>query len=192
MHIKSIIATYPRSGKTFFISTLAYSTLIQLPYTHLHEGETENILDEYKNIITIIRNPIDCLSSLITMEYFYYLDLQNLYENNLNFFIENKIKPRIQQYENFYEIMLRRSNIIISFESLIQNTENTIKKISDCLNLEIKKNDFKNYTQDKSSVNFLKTSQNQKIYPEILKIIESQNLNKSESLYNQLKEKVNI
>jgi hypothetical protein len=185
MSVNCIVATYPRSGKTFFVSTFAHNTFVKLPYTHLHEGDKEDILFDYENIVTIIRDPLESISSLITMEYTYYEDLQKTYKEDIDLLIKNKINTRIKEYENFYSIILKNSDIVIDFKKLIFNTKDIIYSVANKLNLEIKTNNFQNFVKDDPSVNFLKTSKNQQIYNEINLIIKKQNLSHCYELFNQ-------
>ncbi len=190
--MNSIVATYPRSGKTFFVSTLAHNTFVKLPHTHLHEGENAELLKEYENILTIIRDPLESVSSLITMEYTYYEELQKTYKEDINLFIKNKILERIKQYEDFYSIIIKEANIFIDFTKLVYQTEDVIVSVANKLDLEIRTKNFSNSVKDDPSVNFLKTSQNQKIYIDICKIIQKQDLNICYDLFNKAQKMINI
>jgi hypothetical protein len=190
--MSSIVATYPRSGKTFLVSLVANNTFIHLPYTHLHEGETIDILQNYKNIITVVRDPIESISSLLAMEYTYYPHIQQLYKEDLNTLIETKIKQRIAEYEFFYTNIFDYANIVLDFNELIKNPRIKIIKLANKINLNIKVDNYSDPVKDLPDNNFLKTSRDQEIYKEFKEILKTQDLSNCYRLFNKSLNFINI
>lgn len=108
------IVTYPRSGSNFLFHYLKNTTDFNITKTH------DKVFNN-KNIITIIRDPFDSISSMITMQY---KDLEE-YTHNYQFACD----ARIQQYESFYNYILQNIDFIIDFNDI----ENKIDKVSNLI-----------------------------------------------------------
>jgi hypothetical protein len=107
------LTTYFRSGSNFVTHYLTETTDIKIIKTH------RKILNN-KNIFTIVRDPLDSISSMITMEN------SNGYEV---FQDKERYELRIKDYEDFYIYLLENVEFIINFNSI----ENKIEEISNLL-----------------------------------------------------------
>ena len=81
------IITYPRCGSTYLYWLLSSTFNIDINKFHLLDDESIKKIKEYKNIISVVRDPKDAISSLITMESFYWRESESLekYLLQLNF-----------------------------------------------------------------------------------------------------------
>jgi myo-inositol-hexaphosphate 3-phosphohydrolase len=109
--------TYPRSGKHWLYWYINTNTDLKVNFTHYDVKEAEDpeeilyqkILSD--PIITIVRNPVDCISSVNTME-----------KNGLAWY-------RPDQYLDHYNFVLKKASIFFSFEDLANNTGKIVEHI---------------------------------------------------------------
>lgn len=146
-NIKSdiIIATYPRSGSHFLQNSIQYSTGALILKTH------EPVYD--KKVISIIRNPLDSISSSVSM---HGLD-RTIIKSNKDVFvnipyngtgIDRFITKSKTDYQTFYNYLnsLNNNEIILKYEDLVSDMDLVI----DFLCKEIKF--VKNFKVDKDVI----------------------------------------
>ena len=129
------MVTYPRSGRHWLAWYINNNTDLKVNFTHYDKKEGEDLTEIlYQKmlsdpIITIVRNPVDCLSSINTME-----------KNGLFFY-------RAQQYIDHYNFVLQNSSMFFKFEDLKHNTNNIVETICKTFNgnMEIKSESFGDY-----------------------------------------------
>jgi hypothetical protein len=171
------IVTYPRSGSNFLFYYLKNTTDFNITKTH------DKVFNN-KNIITIIRDPFESISSMITMQY---KDLEK-YTHNHQFACD----ARIQQYENFYNYILQNIDFIIDFN----NIENKIEELSTLLCKTFggnKINDIKEVNKfewfKKTAIleeGNIPTSKTHKYYELSKESLSNYSLSKCYKLYNQV------
>lgn len=176
------ILTYPRSGRHWLYWYINTNTDLKVNLTHYDKKEAEDptellyqkILSD--PIITIVRNPVDCLSSINTME-----------SNGL-------FAYRAQQYLDHYNFMLKNCSMFFRFEDLRQNTKMIVESVCKEFNgnLNIKSDSFLDYedwykkTQNPFKLISSKTS---KEYINNLDYIKQMDLSEHYRLYSIAKSK---
>lgn len=169
--------TYPRSGRHWLYWYINTNTDLKVNFTHYDIKEAKDpaeilyqkILSD--PIITIVRNPVDCLSSINTME-----------DNSMYIY-------RSQQYLDHYKFMIENCSFFFKFEDLKENTEKIVKYICEQFNgtLDIKSNSFSDYdawykeTQNPFKLISSKTNVN---YNNNLDYIKQMNLSEHYRLYS--------
>lgn len=127
--------TYPRSGRHWLYWYINTNTDLKVNFAHYDIKEandpTETLYQKILSdpIITVVRNPVDCLSSINTME-----------DNGMFIY-------RAQQYLDHYRFILENCSTFFKFEDLKENTEIIVKYICEKFNgtLDIKSDSFSDY-----------------------------------------------
>lgn len=127
--------TYPRSGRHWLYWYISNNTDLKVNFTHYDKKEAndpnETIYQKMLSdpIVTIVRNPIDCLASINTMEKWGLFDY------------------RASQYIDHYNFILENCSMFFRFEDLANNTEKIVKIICEKFNgtLNVKSNSFEDY-----------------------------------------------
>jgi hypothetical protein len=112
------------------------NTDLKVNFTHYDKKDADNPKETlYQKIlsdpiITIVRNPIDCLASINTMEKWSMFDY------------------RANQYLDHYKFMLDNCSMFFRFEDLSNNTEKIVKNICENFNgtISIKSDSFEEYS----------------------------------------------
>jgi hypothetical protein len=164
------IVTIPRTGSHYLQDRIEQHTGLYLKKSH-------DLKDN--KMITIVRDPIDFLSSYITMDALYY-------EGSLDRFLAQPDKycfgdwfgqNDIDLVDNFY--------IIIKYESLIDSPFETVKKIADKMSVDIIETRYKSNLVDKPYRNYVVSSKNLEEYSRIRQIVEKQDLTRTYEIYNK-------
>lgn len=169
-----ILITYPRSGLHFFSTSFEDATGIPLKASH------GKVYDN-KNIITVIRNPLDSISSWYSMN--------KLFKND---HLMND-EEYISIYNNLYLFFNDMADTVIKFEDMSDNIETVMEIV--CNKYNLKK--IRNVYSDQVLINLSKTlkdnvvhtSKNLNTYESDKKYWKSIDLSKSFELYNIVKEK---
>lgn len=191
-----VLVTYPRTGGTFFKCAFLQMTGYEIYSSHCESDKypfseigKKNILDlDNKNqIITIVRNPIDSVSSFAALDK--KIKNINFFENiNIKLSLERKLK----NYNDFFNLIKFDTNsILINFDNLISNPQKVLENIADTFNIEIK-NKFNIDQTNKILIfvenqkpNFYITSKNKIAYKTIYNKISTVNsLDTALSIYN--------
>ena len=163
------IVTIPRSGSNYLQDRIEQHTGLYIKKSH----ELQN-----NKMITIIREPVDFLSSYVAMDALYFGSLDNFLSAPSEWCFSNWYT------ENDMEIV-DSFDIIVTYESLINSPLETVKKIADKMSVEIIEDRYKSNVVDKTYRNHVKSSKNLKDYDKIRKIIEEQDLSKTYEVYNK-------
>jgi hypothetical protein len=155
--------------------TIAFSKKIDS--FHLNKLGQKNKIKKYDCIISLVRNPIDSISSIVSME----LEFTGYHDD-----INKLIDKRITEYINFYSFVLNNQYIFIDFNDITKNIKEVIDYISKISECDILNNNSKDLVFNSPSENFLKTSKNSKNYNNVRSIVMNKNLGRCESLYNLL------
>jgi hypothetical protein len=170
------LTTWYRSGSNFVMHYIKETTDINIVKTH------DKIFNN-KNIFTIVRDPFESISSMVTMQY----------KDNEEYIhhYQNACVARIQQYESFYKYILQNVDFIINFNDI----ENKIDDVSDLIcktfggnkTNSVQKNDkFKWFTETATfEKGVIPTSKTHKFHELSKKSLEIYNLSKCYKLYNE-------
>lgn len=179
------IVTYPRCGSSYLYWLLSTSFGKDILKTHLFDKELINTFSESDYIVTVLRDPIDAISSFITMESFYWRKDQTLEE-----YLEEKIPTRIFDYVDFYKTIIEIADLILDYKEINIFRNTVVKKISDDTLNKIVNYDYIDLVKDDKDHYFLRTSLKSEEYMYIKnKIIES-DLSDCYNIYNKCKELV--
>jgi len=163
-----IFISYPRTGVNFITEAIKMQTGVEVLYSH-----DEYIEDD--NIINIVRDPVESISSWIAMA-IYREDpgvLNNKLENVVNVIAKNK-------YINMYRDLLKNPNTIFVNYKDFSNPEQLIQKLCKILNLEI---------INELDIDKIKEINSNKVQLLTGKyLITSKNVSEYENIYNMVKE----
>ena len=176
------VITYPRSGKTWLTWYINKNTDLKANFSHYFEvDKSDPHYDLYQKVIslpviTIVRDPIESLSSLDTMEK------------------EVRTQERLDSYLEHYNFFLNNAKMFFLFEDLKDNTNKIIDHICKEFsgNLNIISDSFKDYQYWHLATQNPRKLISSKNSPEYIKNIEKiKNLDLSEHyrLYNLAKER---
>jgi hypothetical protein len=190
-----VISTYPRSGKNFFVDLFKIKTDVTIPSTHLNghdEKEHVGYLNDFEHVVTILREPVSSISSLIAMEsithsvnYFDDLDKTEMYAQYM-------VDKKIEDYLNFYKQVKQNSTIIIDFNLFISKFDYVIDSVIDITNTPLcpTTRDFSDL--DIRNTTFPRTSKNEIAYTKILNCVSEQDLNTCFKEFNDAKNYINL
>lgn len=177
------IVTLPRVGSHYLQDRIVQHTGVYIKRSH--------ILTNNK-MITIVRDPVDMLTSKLAMTAFYDKDnktinhIRNNKENteDLNLYIDSLNKADIDK--NFY--------IFINYEDLIKYPFDTVKTLSNIIDLSITNKNYKEgMISDIKENSHLLSSKKVENYKEIRSYVESLDLSNFYQFYNKALDKcINI
>jgi hypothetical protein len=164
---------FPRSGTNWLEWYVNHNTDLKAVFTHYyHEHTPYNALDY--PIISSVRNPIDCVSSILAMR------------NDTPEFAHTFL----QSYINTYTLTISKAEMLFTFEDVINNTEKAIKKVCDRFGANMTGNDnsydnYKAWYQENKPEYKLITSKNHKRYDQLRQYVSSLDLSNALELYNE-------
>lgn len=171
-HDNIILISFPRSGGNFLLDYIKSQSRIKISYQH-HTDTSKKI------IMSIVRDPIDSLASLITMQYFFGGKL--LLTNKLEDVVTNFSIPH---YLNLYNFLLSKDTIFINYKDF-SDMDKLMPKLYNKLNI-------KNYSYDDDmdepggiDKGYLATSKNQENYEEVKNILKNINMDKCYDVYKK-------
>jgi hypothetical protein len=164
---------FPRSGTNWLEWYVNHNTDLKAVFTHFYGDATPYNALEYP-IISSIRNPIDCVSSILAMR---------------------DDKPEVaymflQAYINNYKFTMFGAEMLFTFEDIINNTEKVIQKVCDKYGANMTGNDnnYENYKRwyeaNKPEYKPI-TSKNKERYNELREYVSSLDLSYPLELYNE-------
>jgi len=186
------LITYPRSGSTYLSKLFNESFQKHIYRKHpygtkkMDLGYSKN--DDYYNdagsesfkknnyIITVLRNPVDSISSLCYME--------NFYSEDIN--IDLKIKQYIEYYYCCFEYILKVVDLIIDFNDIDIHKNNILEYVSNETNNKIINKNYIPKILDFPEKNFLKSSKVNKDYEYIKEKVMNNDLTLCYEIYNSL------
>ena len=177
--MKIIIASYSRSGQSYLQSTLTLAFSKTFGSSHLNKPGQIESLSSYDHVVTLVRSPVDSISSIISME------LE--FNKNLNF--DQLIIKRVKEYIDFYSFILNKADTFIDFNEMINKTNKVIQYISNITGDPILNKNPKNLVIDTPSQNFLKTSKTSNNYKYVFDFISKINLDECFALYHSALER---
>lgn len=172
--------TYPRSGKNWLYWYITNNTDLKVNFTHHFNFNQEDIKGTiYEKvfsdpIITTVRDPIECLSSINTMEK------------------GVRVQERIDSYIDHYNFMLNNASMFFLFEDLKENTNKVVKHICNEFNgnMDIINDSFDDYRRwhiDTQDARKLVSSKDNVDYKTNLEYIKGIDLSEHYRLYEQAK-----
>ncbi len=184
--------TYPRCGSTYLSALFKYTFLKEAYKTHFYNttiNESVKNKEYYRNagtesfkkehyIITVLRDPIDAISSLTAMEHFYNEDK----DNNLDF----NITRNKEYYILFFTTIPKFADLMLNFEDINKNKDKIIKHVSTETDNVIFYNNFEPNFSDAKERNFLKSSKTYDQYEYIKEKIVDSDLSRCYEIYNIL------
>jgi hypothetical protein len=171
--VKIIIASYPRSGQSYIQSTLTLAFSKEFGFSHLNKPGDLDQLKKYDHVVTLVRNPLESIASIVAMELEFFADED----------IDSLIKKRIEEYQNFYSLIVDYANTFIDFDQINTHFEKILKHVSVVSGYPILNSKPSNIVSDMPSQKFLKTSKNSKNYLKSLEYLRKYNLDLCFDLY---------
>jgi hypothetical protein len=179
---KISIVTYPRSGKNWLTWYIKLNTNLDANFTHYFELEKEHpdysmYQKVFSNpIVTVVRDPIECIASINTMEK------------------GERVQERLDTYLDHYNFFLKNAQMFFLFEDLSNNTGKIVEAICKEFDgkMSIVSESFNHYkfwhnsTQDSRK---LISSTQEEDYEKNIKMIKDLDLSEHYRLYNLAKEK---
>lgn len=164
------IVTIPRSGSNYLQDRLVQHTGIYVKKSH----ELQN-----NKMITIVRDPVDFLTSFLARESIYY-------KESFNRFLSSPKEYCFADWftHNDMEIV-DDFDIIIKYESLINSPFETVKMVADKMSIEIIEDRYESTLVDQAYKKYVVSSKNIKEYDKIKKIVEQQDLTRTYEIYNK-------
>jgi hypothetical protein len=168
------IVTVPRTGSHYLQDRIEQHTGV---YVRKYHDLQDN------KMITIVRDPVDFLSSYVAMESLYY-------EGRLDKFLADPDKYCFGDWFAQDDIsIIDNFHIIIKYESLTDSPLETITKVAEKMSLDIIETRYKSNVTDMPYRKYVASSKNLKDYERIRKIIEQQDLTRTYEIYNKFLEK---
>jgi hypothetical protein len=168
------IVTIPRTGSHYLQDRIDQHTGVYLKKSHELQDN---------KMITIVRDPVDFMSSYAAMDALFYKD-------SLERFL---YKPEMYCFGDWFSQndmdLVDRFDIIVKYESLTDSPLETITKIAEKMSLEIIETRYKSNVKDMPHRNYAVSSKNFKEYDQIRNIIEQQDLTRAYEIYNRFLEK---
>jgi hypothetical protein len=171
------LITYPRSGSNYFAEYFNQVTGTHIPKSH-DIGYARG-----RKIITIVRNPIDCMTSRTAM----ICETENI-KNFLD--LPNVLGKDIEDYSDFYTKIITEANIFIDYEKFIENPKETMSNVLNRLNISYNMTDY-TQTLGKNS-GYIVSSKETLLYNSIKDHYEKQDNSSLLSLYNKALSLCNI
>jgi hypothetical protein len=186
------LVTYPRCGSTYlsklFNKSFQKHVYRKHPYGIKKMDFEDSKEDNYYNnagtesfkknnyVITVLRNPIDAVSSLCYME--------NFYNEDIN--IDLKIKQYIEYYYCCFEYILKIVDLVIDFNDIDIHKYDILEYVSNETNNKIINKNYMPEISDFPEQNFLKSSKITKDYEHIKEKVVNNDLYKCYEIYNKM------
>ena len=164
------IVTIPRSGSHYLQDRIRQHTGVFVRKSH----ELQN-----NKMITIVRDPIDFLTSFLARESIYY-------KESFDRFLSS---PKEYCFSDWFTSndmdIVDNFDIIIKYESLINSPFETVKMIADRMSVDIIEDRYESLLVDQAYRKYVVSSKNIKEYDRIRKIVEQQDLSRTYEIYNK-------
>ena len=180
MHKAIILHTFQRTGRNFIQNAVHQLSGVWI--------DSSQVLDfakyeDYDRIMTVVRNPLECIASLSTMSMRYHPD-QSVQENT---------KSASNGWLKFHTELGTFKNICLDFEELENSFEPFIKKVMHISRVEqikefsdIDMDQVMKKYEEKEKHGFVITEKNNPSYSEVLDHVKSLDLTKHINVYKQL------
>jgi hypothetical protein len=165
------IVTIPRTGSHYLQDRIEQHTGVYVKRSHYLQNN---------KMITVIRDPVDFLSSYVAMDALYHKG------GSLDHFFSFPERYCFSDWftDNDMDIV-DNFDIIIKYESLINLPFETVTRIAEKMSIEVIENRYKNNVVDQPYNNHIVSSKNIKGYEKIRQIIEEQDLSRAYEIYNK-------
>lgn len=128
-HIPHLL-TFPRTGSHYFDKLVYEKAGISIDKSHSINRVFDKDSNKQKTIITIVRDPIDTISSYLTLQE------QGYGDTNLE-----RIEETITNYVFMYRFLYDYADCIIDFKDLVSRPDDVVERVFSLL--EIKEEDYK-------------------------------------------------
>ena len=165
------IVTIPRTGSHYLQDRIEQHTGVYVKKYHSLQNN---------KMITVIRDPIDFLSSYVAMDALYYK------RGSLDHFFSSPERYCFSDWfsDNDMEIV-DNFDIIVKYESLINSPFETVTKIAEKMSIEVIEDRYKSNIVDRPYMNHVVSSKNVNGYDTIRQVIEDQDLSRAYEIYNK-------
>jgi hypothetical protein len=171
-----VLASFPRSGSTFFINEFESKTGIHIKRTH------EMLMHE--NIISCIRNPKETLTSLLCMKYESIAFTKKIDIVLDEDYLFKMLESMAEYYLNFYNYLVKSENLIIEYSNFINDSEPYIKAVASYFGIKLLSNGLKlPPPKDRIFSGYLKSSKISNRYGYCLSFVKDFNIQKLEEAY---------
>lgn len=172
---KILISSFPRSGKTLLKSWMSQQLDIDTVYSH------DRSALGIEKVITIIREPVECIASWVAME-MHYEDLNpTRAKQDASFYIEQGI----QQYILFYNYILKNRMFIFDYNDVVNHTGWVIGMISSLFSINKLTDDYTNDVSSNTKERHLVSSSTVPYKQDAINILKAKDLSQCLSLYNK-------
>lgn len=162
------ICTLPRVGSFYLQDRI-------LQHTGIYIKKYHSVKDN--KMITILRDPIDMLTSKIAMTVFY--DKESLDD------IKNGVSKDLQEYIDGIAKINRDFHIIIDYQDLISKPFETTQAVANIMNLPIIAREYKDQVKEYPEYSHLISSKKATEYEEIREYVDKMDLSVLHEFYNK-------
>jgi hypothetical protein len=173
-----LLSTYPRTGQHLLHGYLLQQINVKINTTHFAKNEKSDIL------ITTVRNPIDTISSHVSMT------LKNDKNNKI---INEKVilqscNYSLLKYIMFYKDIKNIADVFISYKKLMEDPQKTLSSLYEKLNLKPINNDIDvPIWRDGHTDGYIVSSKNLKFYNDVKVILKDcKQIKECIDIYNDL------
>lgn len=179
MH-RVILHTFQRTGRNF-----VQNAIHQVAGIWIDSSQSSTNIDygQYDKIVTIIRNPVDCITSLSLMSAKF----------NPGVSIHNNVAASSSSWIEFHKNSNMENSVFLNFKELEDDGESFVKKILSLVKIEQTKNykdiDFDSLLdqyEKNHETGFTVTEKNNPDYAEALEYTRSLDLSEHMQVYNDL------
>jgi len=183
-----LLATYPRSGQHLFVDYFKHK-IEKDSFNVLESTHSMDISHDFDKKITIVRNPLDSISSWVSMEMHYENIKKIRPHDDVNILIESGKKDFLL----FYNYALKNIDYFIDYELFIKYPDEVLIDIANKFGLKFNFNaNYANTIKDKPELRHITSSKKTEKYEEIFSIVKRYDLKQCENLYNQALEKCHL
>lgn len=162
-----VFITFPRSGVNYFAEYFMQMT--KFPFPRFHDFKW---VEPGQETFTIVRNPLDTITSNVTM---------NL-ASNPDAPIEDVANEDTQRYLDFYtNIVNKKIDNIISYDEFLKNPKTIMINFLNQVGIKYEDVEYKNTLKDRGG--YLVSSKNSDAYNKVLEYTSTLDLSKQEDQY---------
>jgi len=172
------LLTFPRSASHYFDRLVYNKVGFHIERSHIVNHLFDKDNNKKRRIVTIVRDPIESISSLVALE-------KSLVSNS------NRVNEIVSEYVLLYNFLYENADYVIDYQDLTKYPDLVIDKILNLLDIN-KENSFNFVTDiDYNSKNFVESSKSLSGYKEVK--LDNHNIELCYFYYNKiLKNKIII
>lgn len=176
------VVTYPRSGSTYLAWLFSFSFNKKVDKFHLdQEGELES-LKNYKYSIGTVREPVESISSIVSMEALYFRNGEEFDK-----YTSAMIEKRIKEYINFYTLSLNNIDLLFDYETINSKRNELLYYVSSLTGNNIVNKEYVDLVKDRPKIGYLRSSKTYDHYELIKEKVLSYDLSDCFIVYNKNK-----